>query len=82
MNNYEYSKHAYNMIEERGIRESWVKDALENPERVEQKDDGTAHYLKRVEEFGDRYLRVVVNVNIEPKRIVTVFFDRKLGGKS
>lgn len=82
MADYEYSKHAYDMLGIRGILETWVKETVGKPERTERKDDGTVHYIKQIGEFGGRYLRVVVNQDADPKRIVTLFFDRKLGGQS
>jgi len=81
MAKYEYTKHAYDMFMVRNINEMWVNDAIDNPERIEAKEDGTVHYIKRVIEFGGRYLRVVVNQDSDTKKIVTLFFDRKLGGK-
>ncbi|MEM4406603.1 MAG: DUF4258 domain-containing protein [Candidatus Methanomethylicaceae archaeon] len=78
MTEYEFSEHAYNMLRERAIRESWVKLAIEDPEKKELKDDGTVHYIRAIEQYGGRYLRVVVNPDISPQRIVTVFFDRRI----
>jgi len=37
--------------------------------------------FRRVPEFGGRVLRVTVNRTVEPKRVVSVFFDRKMKGK-
>jgi hypothetical protein len=37
--------------------------------------------FRRIPEFGDRVLRVAVNTAVEPKRIVSVFFDRKMKDK-
>lgn len=76
---YEFSEHAYDMLRERNIRESWVKLAIEDPEKKEPKDDGTVHYIRAIEQYGGRYLRVVVNPDVRPQRIVTVFFDRRIG---
>ena len=76
---YEFSGRARDMLNERKIRESWVKLVVEDSERKEPKDDGTIHYIRAVEEFGGRYLRVVLDPNVEPQKIVTLFFDRRLG---
>lgn len=78
MTEYEFSGHAYDMLKERNIREVWVRLAMENPERKELEDDGTVHYIRAIEEYEGRYLRVVVNPDVKPPRIVTVFFDRKI----
>ena len=75
---YEFSEHAYEMLVERNIREEWVMLTVENPEKKELKDDSTIHYLRSIEEYGRRYLRVVINPNVHPQRIVTLFFDRRI----
>jgi ABC-type ATPase with predicted acetyltransferase domain len=75
---YEFSEHAYDMLGERNIHEDWVKLAIEDPERKERKDDGTVHYIRAIEQYGGRFLRVVVNPDVRPQRIVTVFFDRRI----
>lgn len=76
MVDYEFSEHACDMLDERNIAESWVALALEKPERTEEKEDGTVHYVRAIESCGARYLRVVVNPHVAPRRVVTVFFDR------
>jgi len=75
---YELSEHARQMMRERNIREAWVKLAMENPDRQEHKDDGTVHYIRSIPEYEGRFLRVVVNPEVRPQRIVTVFFDRSI----
>ncbi len=70
------------MLEERKIKEEWVRSALRDPERKEKKEDGTVDYLRSIEEFDNHYLRVAVNPDAQPPRIVTVFFDRRLGRKT
>lgn len=42
-------------------------------------EDGNVHYLKAIHEFGERVLRVVVNDRVVPRRVVTAFFDRRVG---
>jgi len=75
---YQFSEHAYDMLRERNIRETWVKLAIEDPERQETMEDGTVHYIRAIEEYEGRYLRVVINPHVKPQRIVTVFFDRRI----
>lgn len=75
---YEFSEHAYDMLRERNIRDSWVKLTIEDPEKKELKEDGTIHYIRAIEQYGGRYLRVVVNPDVRPQRIVTLFFDRRI----
>ena len=66
MIDYEFSEHAYDMLKERAIRESWVKLTMENPDSKEVKDDGTIHYIKSIKEYKARHLRIVINPNVEP----------------
>lgn len=75
---YEFSGHACDMLRERNIQQAWVKLAIENPEKEEWKDDGTVHYIRSIEQYGGRYLRVIMNPDVMPYRIVTVFFNRRM----
>lgn len=74
----EDSIHFADMLRERGIKRTWVDAALENPDRTEEHDDGTRHFIKQIPEFDNRWLRVVVNVIVFPEKRVTAFFDRRL----
>lgn len=65
------------MLRERNIQDAWVKLTIEDPEVQEMMEDGTVHYIRAVEEYEGRYLRVVVNRDVKPQRIVTVFFGRR-----
>ncbi len=77
-----YTGHAMTMLEERGIKEDWVRLVLADPDKKERKEDGTVDYLRSIEEFRNRCLRVVVNTAAEPPRVITAFFDRRLRRKS
>ncbi len=79
MAEYEFSGHAYDMLRERDIPEAWVKMAIDEPEKREAKEDGTIHYIRSFAEHDGRYLRVVVDPAVQPQKIVTLFFDRRLG---
>ena len=72
------SSHFGDMLAERGIERGWVERTVFAPDRIEDRDDGTRHYLGRIPEYGNRWLRVVVNIAVEPERRVTAFFDRRL----
>ncbi len=74
----EDSIHFADMLREREIKREWVNAALESPDRTEDHDDGTRHFIKQIPEFGNRWLRVVVNVAGFPEKRVTAFFDRRL----
>jgi hypothetical protein len=45
-------------------------------------DDATVERrFRRIPEFSGRVLRVAVNTTVEPNRVVSVFFDRKMKDK-
>ena len=81
MNQIEWTRHAREMLLERNITEEWVFRTIRDSEYHETGDDGNMHYSKAIPEHGGRLLRVVVNPNVSPNRILTVFFDRRLGRK-
>jgi len=72
------SKHFVDMLTERGIKQDWINRAIEAPDSKKEYDDGTCHYIKRIPEFADRWLRVIVNISTSPAILVTAFFDRRL----
>ena len=77
LNDYEFTAHAIDVIRERKISESWISDALNNPDWNTVEEDENLHYFKNIAENNGIVLHVVVNNNAYPKRIVTVYFDRK-----
>jgi len=40
------------------------------------------HYTKTIRERDGRVLRVVVNADVQPNLVVTVFFDHRLSPKA
>ncbi len=76
-----YTKHCEDMLKERSIIKIWVELTVNEPEKLEDKAVGTTHYFRRIPEYGNRWLRVIVNTSEEPNKIITVFFDRRLKGK-
>ena len=56
---------------------AWLDQAVTSPERTEQHADGTTHLLRRIEAFGNRWLRVVVSPGEDPT-VITTFFDRRV----
>jgi len=76
-----YSDHFKGMLKERAIDEAWIERVCSEPEKVEDKPDGTRHFLRKIPEHGNRWLRVVVNITVDPHKAVTAFFDRRLKGK-
>lgn len=81
--NYELTKHAHKVLEERGIQIEWMERTLSEPECVlpDLEDATVERYFRCIPEFGGRVLRVAVNRTIEPNRVVSVFFDRTMKGK-
>jgi len=76
---YHFSEHALNVKIEREIKDEWIEQTLDNPEVQEIGDDGMVHFIKRITKFGNRFLRIVVN--LQNNKIVTLFFDRRLKKK-
>nr|VFJ77884.1 MAG: protein of unknown function (DUF4258) [Candidatus Kentron sp. FW] len=69
------------MLQERGIKREWIEQTVRIPDRTEYYDDGTRHLIKRIPEFGNRWLRVIVNTTVRPEKRITAFFDRRLRRK-
>jgi hypothetical protein len=69
------------MLAERRIPEEWVWRAIQAPDHEQIGADNNLHYLKAIEENAGRILRVVVSASADPRRVVTVFFDRRLRRK-
>lgn len=76
-----WSSHARDMIQERNLAEEFIQRAIEHANAIQTPADGTIHYLYAAVEFEGRVLHVVVNPLVDPPRIVTFFFDRRLRGK-
>lgn len=74
----EFTVHAKTMMQERMIQEDWVKSAMSNPDRIEEKRDDERHYLRRIPLNAGKFLRVIVNPSVHPPRVITVFFDRRV----
>jgi hypothetical protein len=81
MPEFELSVHAKEMLAERNILEEWVWRTVNAPTRKRMSEDGNLHFTKTIKERDGRVLHVVVNPNSDPRRIVTVFFDRRLSKK-
>ncbi|MBM4024336.1 MAG: DUF4258 domain-containing protein [Planctomycetes bacterium] len=64
---------------ERRIPDEWVRRTITTPRKKRTDLDGNTHYTKPIREREGRVLHVVVNPNVLPPRIITLFFDRRLG---
>ena len=74
----DFSAHAKIMMQERMIDGNWIVRAINDPDRIEQKQDNEIHYLKKIPENGGKYLRVIINPTVHPPPVITVFFDRRV----
>lgn len=80
---FELSKHAENRVRERHIELNWIEMTLVEPDRDEQDpiDPAARHAMRRIAEKDNRVLRVVYNSTTEPRRIISVYFDRGMKGR-
>ena len=80
---FDLTQHARKALDEREIPVEWLDRTLSAPElTLPDPDDATVERrFRRIPEFGGRVLRVAVNTAVEPNRVVSVFFDRKMKGK-
>lgn len=76
---YVLTQHARDALAKRQILEAWVDMAMRSPVWIEADDVDPLleHRLAPIAEFGNRILRVIVNPQTEPWRIVTAYFDRR-----
>ena len=81
--NYELTQHARDVLEERRISVAWMELVLANPGLIQPSltDPDLEIRFAKIAEFGDRVLRVVVNTQVVPERVVSVYFDRRMKGK-
>jgi hypothetical protein len=66
------------MMHERLIQEDGVINADNSPDMTEEKRTDEKHYLKQIPQSGGKFLRVIVNPSVSPKRVITAFFDRRV----
>jgi hypothetical protein len=69
----EFTKHFKSMLKERSIQQEWVYRAINEPEKTEDQEDGTRHLMRRMEEHGNRWLRVVITIQVQPNRADSIF---------
>jgi len=80
---YQLSKHAAKVLEERQISIAWLEQTLSVSELIlpDPYDTGAERRFRKIPECEGRVLRVAVNVTVTPNRVVSVFFDRAMKGK-
>lgn len=81
--NYELTEHARHVLNERRISLVWLERVLATPANIQPSltDPELESRFGKIAEFGDRVLRVVVNTQVVPERVVSVYFDRRMKGK-
>jgi len=47
------------------------------PTEQNQAEDGNRHFYKAIRERSGKVLHVVINPNVQPNRVITLFFDRR-----
>ena len=79
----DYTRHAVDVMQERLIPKEWVELAVTVPDlrAPDPNDPQVERFFRRIPERGDRVLRVAVNTNVAPWRVVSVFFDRSRRGE-
>lgn len=80
---YILTEHAETTVREREIKREWINRALDAPDllRPHEEDSSLRYAFKRIEEQGNRVLRVIYNAEKNPVHVVTVYFDRTMKGK-
>jgi hypothetical protein len=79
---FKLSVHTQDMLKEREIPEEWAWRTINNSDWTNIGIDNNIHYFKSITEHAGRILHVVVNPHVSPKKVVTVFFDRKARRKN
>lgn len=78
-----YSWHALFVMAERDIRLEWVELIINEPALriVDLNDSEIERFYGAIPERQHRVLRVAVNTQVAPWRVVSVFFDRRMRGR-
>ena len=77
---YQLTDHAKKVITDRDINLEWIERIMFSPRKVEADADDLEleHAIGEINEYGNRILRVIYNKTTDPRRIITVYFDRTL----
>ena len=80
---FELTQHAEDVLIKRRIPMEWLERVLTSPQRIEPDaaEPDLEHRLAEIFEHENRVLRVIINPYLNPIRVVTLFFDRKMRGK-
>ena len=74
------SKHAEISAAEREIPVEWIRQTLEDPDRrdADRREVGVELFYAKIAANGNRVLKVLVNVQVDPWRVMSVYFDRSM----
>jgi|Deesub1362A_J573_1020465.scaffolds.fasta_scaffold01665_10 hypothetical protein len=78
MKTVRFTKHAEDVLRERGLPKDLVVETVLRPDWTERETEEVWHAFRRV---GEKVLRVVVKGEKEPYLVITAFFDRRLKGR-
>ncbi len=74
---YRFTGHALRNLQERPyIKPEWIEMTLKAPDFKEVFSPWEVHFIKQIPEYGERFLRVVINP--QKRTLITYFFDRRL----
>lgn len=79
MEDYDFSIHALDVMNNRNIQKDWVLFTIKNYTRKDENSNNEHWYFSIIEEYENRCLKVVVNPI--RKIIITTFFDRGMRKK-
>lgn len=70
-------------MNKRGISAEWVERAVAAPllRMRDPHDESVERFFVRIPEQGGKVLRVAVNTESDPWRVVSTFFDRAMRGE-
>ena len=73
-------RHAKVFAEEREILLERIRLALEQPDyrETDRREEGVELFYAKIAAHGNRVLKVVVNVQVDPWRVMSVYFDRSM----
>ncbi len=74
LKNINFTKHAEDMLFERGFQKDMIKEIVSQPEWTERSEGDKWYAFKRI---GEKVLRVVVKGN-NPSTVITMYFDRRI----
>ena len=80
---YVLTTHATDALGKRKVLREWLERVLTAPSRrlPDPIDPTLEHRLAIIPEHDNRVLRVIVNTQFNPVRVVTLYFDRTMRGK-